>query len=174
MIRYELKKDWMKKIQDGICPESIHPVTGRAVFVYCNTITQTNITGKSGLKPKYSLEHGNFFPDIKEEIAPDVFQVEKGHTDQFSTYGDDMFPDYFQTPEEVLLFSKNEILELEKQLSETIINNDFKTNEGVNNETINIALAAWKNFTTRFEKALKENKIVTYEMAMEMQSQLNN
>jgi hypothetical protein len=37
-----------------------------------------------------------------------------------------------------------------------------------------IALAAWKNFASKFETAIEDNKIVTYEMAMEMQSQLYN
>ena len=162
MIRYILRPGWMKKIQYGICPESIHPENGRAVFVYCNTLIQPGITEKSTLKPKYAIEYGSFFPHGKAEISKDVFAVTEGHTDQLSFYGDDMFPNSFQTPEEVIIYSKNKISELKKQLSDALLNDKLKTNNGLSYQSVKIALAAWGYFAEQFEKALLENRVDSF------------
>ncbi|MEO5891140.1 MAG: hypothetical protein ABIQ31_12845 [Ferruginibacter sp.] len=158
MIQYILRPEWMKKIQLGICPESIHPENGRAVFVYCDTLTEFHL-GKPATKPKYCIEYGSFFPHGKAEISKGVFAVHEGHTDQSTFFGDDMFPDSFQTPEEVFLYSKNKVSELSSKLSETLGNDNLKTNEGIPYNSVKIALAAWKYFTKQFEKALQENSV---------------
>ncbi|MEP7142968.1 MAG: hypothetical protein ABI707_08860 [Ferruginibacter sp.] len=164
MVQYILRPAWMKKIQLGICPDSIHPENGRAVFVYCDSLAQPGITGKLALKPKYAIEFGSFFPHIKAEISSGVFAVSEGHTDQLSFYGDDMFPDCFQSSEDVLVYSKKKVLELEKQLSETpaTVNNGFKITPGASYISIKIALAAWRLFVEQFEKALQENRVDSF------------
>jgi hypothetical protein len=162
MVQYILRPAWMKKIQLGICPDSIHPENGRAVFVYCNNLIHPDITEKLVKKPKYAIEFGSFFPHIKAEISKGVFAVSEGHTDQLSFYGDDMFPNCFQTTGEVFLYSKNKVLELEKQLSETPVNIGSKINSGASYISIKIVLAAWKCFVEQFEKALQENRVDSF------------
>src|SRR3954451_13365784 len=130
MVQYILRPAWMKKIQTGICPDSIHPDNGRAVFVYCNHLMQNDVGVKRN-KPKYAIEFGSFFPHVKAEIEKGVFAISEGHTDQLSFYGDDMYPNCFQTSEEVYLYAKNKVAELENQLLEAQEINPLQSNSRV-------------------------------------------
>ena len=159
MVQYILRPAWMKKIQTGICPDSIHPENGRAVFVYCNNLMQNDVRGKKN-NPKYAIEVGSFFPHVKAEIEKGVFAISEGHTDQLSFYGDDMYPNCFQTSEEVYLYAKNKVAELEKQLLEAQEINSL--NSRATYISIKIALAAWKRFVEQFQEALDENRIDSF------------
>lgn len=161
MVKYILRPEWMKKIQHGICPESIHPENGRAVFVYCST-PHPSITKKLEIKPKYAIEYGSFFPHGKAEISNGVFAVNEGHTDQLFFYGDDMFPDSFQTPEEVFLYSKNKVSQLKDQLAEYFSDDDLGMNKRTSFNSIKIELAAWGYFVEQFEKAFQENTVDSF------------
>jgi hypothetical protein len=166
MVQYILKPAWMKKIQLGICADSIHPDNGRAVFVYCNSLSPQDPTNDTGLRPRYAIEFGSLFPHLKTEISDGVFVVSEGHTDQLSFYGDDMFPDSFQTAEEVFLYAKNKVFELEKQLQEIQVNTAIAMNAGVSYVSVKIALAAWKCFVEQLAKALRENSVDSFTSAI--------
>lgn len=164
MIRYETKEDKHNNIKNAIMVTDKN--TGTSIYIDVLTITNSTEENHSN----YQIKHGNYFPKIIEDG-----EVKKATWDQFYIDGkDDGYPDGFMSLDDIENFINQEIEKIRTKITESIISNDYKTQEGVDSNRWNLVLEAWLNFREKFSTAKENHKLIGLKEAKNLQKTLLN